>query len=220
MRTDMFNEDAYFTKGPGRYFRKPAEMMRRGADESLTAAVAIRSLRKEIRKHGGPAELESLALTTGLISASDCLPLGIVSADEMQEWLYHHRRKGMLRNRARQAECEAKVIEREWERVRQQSGAICSQHNLCLDWCMEHVRAVFLDRIEPCLLESSPAARLAKIQSFEEHVRERLLDPDADILASLVENPSGSRIRVREGKVQPTTAEILHMSLSDLGAEL
>jgi hypothetical protein len=216
----MLNEDTHFTNGPGTCFRKPAGMMQRGEDESFVAPEIVIALRNDIRKHGGPVGLAQLAAKTGVVSLSDCLPLWTVTVEELQGQLDDHRRLGCLDGRPAQAACEAKVVEREWVQQQQFAEAPLPLSDLYLDWCMERIGALLLERPGTCPRGADPAAHLAAIESLQDRVRESLRGSDADIATSLVQDPSGRGVRAGRAKARPTTTEMLHQPIPRLGAEL
>jgi hypothetical protein len=214
----MPTEDSYFVTGPGRHFRSAADLARRGATEETLVPVIVRSLRKEIRKNGGPAGLARLATRVG-IGSPDRLPL-TASANEMECALEQHALASISCGSQRNADLEVSVVRQEWTRLQHQSGSPRSMRELHEDWCVALTRTLLLGRIEGMLPGRDPTERRSKIQVLERGIRGSLRGVDADIIDGLALDPDGGNVRVRGLLRKMTTEELLNEPLADCASAI
>jgi hypothetical protein len=189
-----------------------------GADASAVAKENMKALRKHIHKFGGPTDLASLAAAAGMTAPTGQLRFD-VSPEELEKILDEHKRRSRLRDRAPHAEYEVNAVQRMWNRIQHSSDGHRTQRELYKDWCLEQVRSNLLGRIESSL-PGSPAARLRYMQAVETAVCELLEAGDADILESLLQDPSGVRVRAKIAMPKATTEELLNEPLFTLQSDL
>jgi hypothetical protein len=201
----MATEDTYFTKGPGRYFQKAAVLARSGAGTGEIALAIVDSFREYLRQQNGPARLASLATQAGV--RIDPTRLDLATSDDEVDCLFRkHRHEARCSDRRPQAELEIRVVQRERLRVERTSDSARSLFDLYCDYCVETARSLVLGRVEQSLGET-PTARLAVVDETATNVRELLEGPHADIIESLLEDPSGKTVRKNEARANMSTAE-------------
>jgi hypothetical protein len=208
----MANEDAHFTKGPGRLFGKLVDPAKRGADDEFLVPRMVGCLRQQIRKRGGPAGLAALAEQVGVGMDAGRLVM-TCSPAELENALEQHRRQGMLNGRAPIAASEAEMVEREWVRLQLEGVTPRSLRGLYEDWCCAHTNALFLSRIEGKLPSGDPLARVNRVLGLERQLRERLGGADADLIASIIQDATGGKVQVRLPRPKTTTAELMNVPI-------
>ncbi|MFN3651311.1 MAG: hypothetical protein ACK47B_17185 [Armatimonadota bacterium] len=92
--------------------------------------------------------------------------------------------------------------------------------DLYVDWCSAQVNALFLSRIEAKLPCGDPADRVERILHLEDGLRERLQGADADVIASISRDPTGSSMRARPPRSAATTAELMNVPIPVLRLEV
>lgn len=201
----MATEDTYFTKGPGRCFQRAAVLARSGAGAGEIALAIVDSFREHLRQQNGPARLASLATQAGV--RIDPTRLDLATFDDEVDCLFRkHRHEARCSDRRPQAELEIRVVQRERLRVERRLAGTRLLCDLYCEYCVEAARSLVLGRIEQSLGET-PTRRVAMTDETLVNVRELLEGPHADIIESLLEDPSGKTVRKNEARANMNTAK-------------